>query len=204
MGLYERHVCPHLVELALGNRWVEGQRASLLEPVRGQVLEIGFGTGLNLPHYPKEVERLVVLDPAEGMHAKARQRLEASPVPIETHRLEAERLPFLNESFDEVVCTFTLCTIEDPVTALREVRRVLKPGGRLHLLEHVGSNRAATRRWQDRLNPVQNLFGSGCNINRDVEPLLDAAGFGEVSLERLVQPKTPSIYREHVRGRAVR
>lgn len=201
MGLYDRYVCPHLVELFLKNRWVEKQRAWLLEPLRGEVLEIGFGTGLNLPHYPASIERLVVLDPAEGMHARAQRRLSESPVPLEAHRLEAERLPFANESFDEVVCAFTLCTIPDPVQALAEVRRVLRPGGRLHLLEHVGSARPAVRRWQERLNPIQNALGGGCNIDRDVEPLLRSAGFEHLELERLVQPRSPSIYREHVRGR---
>lgn len=204
MGLYDRHVCPHLVELFLGNRWVEGQRAWLLEPLRGEVLEIGFGTGLNLPHYPGAVEKLVALDPAEGMHEKARRRLSKSPVPVESHRLEAERLPFADESFDEVVCTFTLCTIPDPVRALAEVRRVLRPSGRLHLLEHVGSEHVPVRRWQERLNPLQNALGGGCNIDRDVEPLLRRAGFEDVELERLRQPRSPSIYREHVRGRVRR
>jgi ubiquinone/menaquinone biosynthesis C-methylase UbiE len=203
--LYERHVCPFVTELALRGGPVRRQRAALLSEVEGRVLEIGFGTGLNLEHYARErVESLAVVDPAEGMHARAKERLAHSPIPVEVHAQSAERLPFADESFDAVVCTFTLCTIPDPVAAVAEVRRVLAPGGVLHLIEHVGSLDPKIRRWQDRLNPVQRVLGCGCNLNRDVDRILEAAGFEQPQLERFMQAKTPRLFREHVRGRVVK
>jgi ubiquinone/menaquinone biosynthesis C-methylase UbiE len=166
------------------------------------VLEIGFGTGLNLQHYTDRVERLDILDPAQGMHTRARERIAASPLQIRTHTLGAEQLPFDDGSFDAVVCTFTLCTIPDPVAAAAEVRRVLAPGAAFHVLEHVGSINPGVRRWQRRLNPVQRVLGCGCQLDRDLDRILEAAGFEAPELERIVQPKTPRIFREHVRGRA--
>ena len=204
MGLYERHLCPHLTELALRSGHVHKERRRLLAEVRGRVLEIGFGTGLNLQHYREGVERLDIVDPAEGMHARARERVAASGLPVHEHRLSAERLPFDDDQFDAVVCTFTLCTIPDPVAAAAEVRRVLRPGAAMHLLEHVGSLRPKVRRWQERLNPVQRVAGCGCNLDRDVDGILAAAGFREIVLERFDQPKTPALFREHVRGKAIK
>ena len=205
MGLYERHVCPPLTELILRSGHTHEQRARLLAGVGGRVLEIGFGTGLNLQHYDRSaVERLDVVDPAEGMHARARARVAASPLEVHSHVLGAERLPFDDDCFDAVVCTFTLCTIPDPVQAAVEVRRVLRPGAALHVLEHVGSIRPQVRRWQERLNPVQRLFGCGCNLDRDVDAILEAGGFAQRSIERFDQPKTLALYREHVRGTATK
>ena len=202
MGLYERHLCPPLTELFLRSGWVHKQRKRLLSQLEGRVLEIGFGTGLNLQHYPSAVRSLAILDPAEGMHQRARARIAASPLTIETHQLSAESLPFDDGEFDAVVCTFTLCTIPDPVAAAREVRRVLVPGGPMLVLEHVGSELPEVRAWQDRLNPIQNVFGCGCNLNRDIGPILEAAGFDDIELERIHAPKALKLFREQVRGRA--
>jgi ubiquinone/menaquinone biosynthesis C-methylase UbiE len=194
-----------LTEWALNNRWVGRHRRDLLAPVGGRVLEIGFGSGLNLPSYsPANVEELDILDPAEGMHAKARARIERAPFPIRPHAGSAESLPFEDDTFDAVVCTFTLCTISDPVCAARELRRVLKPGSALHLFEHVASASPAVRRWQDRLNPLQNVLGCGCNLNRDPDSILEAAGFGQRALLRLYEPRTPKIVREHLFGSATK
>jgi len=202
MGLYERHLCPPLTELFLSSGWVHKQRARLLAGVGGRVLEIGFGTGLNLGHYPDQVESLAIIDPGEGMHSRARARIDASSLSIETHKLGAESLPFADGEFDAVVCTFTLCTIGDPVAAASEMHRVLAPGAALLVLEHVGSEERGVRRWQDRLNPVQNVLGCGCNLNRDIEPILVGGGFEDVELERIHAPRAPKLFREHVRGRA--
>ena len=203
-GLYERHLCPHLTELVLRSGATHKQRRWLVSGLRGRVLEIGFGTGLNLEHYSPQVERLDILDPATGMHARARARIEASGLPIHSHELSAEGLPFADASFDAVVCTYTLCTIPDPVQACAEVRRVLRPGAALHLIEHVGALDPGRRRWQRRLNPLQRVFGCGCHLDREIEPILAAAGFGPVELERFEQPKTPGVFREHLRGRVPR
>lgn len=201
-SLYERYLCPPLTEFALRSGSIHKQRRRLLAEVRGRVLEIGFGTGLNLQHYTHAVERLDILDPAEGMHSKARGRIAASALPVHAHQLGAERLPFEDASFDAVVCTFTLCTIPDPVRACAEVLRVLVPGGRMHLLEHVGSQDPRTLAWQRRLNPVQQVLGCGCQLDRDPEAILGAAGFGELELERYEEPKTLPLLRSQMRGRA--
>lgn len=204
MGVYERWVCPQLTEWALNGSWVSDHRRALLAPIGGRVLEVGFGSGLNLRWYPPGVERLDLVDPAEGMHAKARRRLASAAIPVWTHPARAECLPFDDDAFDAVVCTFTLCSIPAPVRATEEMRRVLRTGGTLRLFEHVASRTPAIRTWQDRLNPVQNVLGCGCNLNRDPEQILGAAGFVDLQLERIEQPGTPRIVREHLIGHATK
>jgi ubiquinone/menaquinone biosynthesis C-methylase UbiE len=205
MGFYERFLCPHLTEWALDNSWVAGHRRALLEPVRGRVLEIGFGTGLNLQFYaPERVEAVDLVEPAAGMHAKARARLERAAFPITVHDAGAEALPFEDDTFDVAVCTFTLCTIPEPVRAAAELRRVLRPGGSLRIFEHVASVSPSVRRWQDRLNPIQNVLGCGCNLNREPHAILAQAGFAEQQLQRLFEPRTPKVVREHLLGHATK
>lgn len=203
MGLYERYICPTLTEWVLSNPWVEAHRRDLLAPLEGRVLEIGFGSGLNLPHYPASVRELDLVEPALGMHAKARRRLAAhadrGPA-VRVHEGRAEALPFSDATFDAVVCTFTLCTVSDPLQAVGEARRVLRPGGALRLFEHVASNNPSVRAWQDRLNPVQNVLGCGCNLNRDVEAVLVQGGFRDGDMRRIQEPRTPKLVREHLFG----
>ena len=202
MGLYERYICPHLTERALNNGWVKKHRQQLLASACGRGLELGFGTGLNLPFYPDGVESLDIVDPAEGMHAKARRRAESAPIEIRRHRLSAETLPFDDDTFDFVVSTFTLCTIADVAAAIREVRRVLVADGPFLVFEHVASISERTLRWQNRLNPIQNIVGCGCNLNRDVQGLLTAGGFAVDRVQRISEPRMPALVREHVLGAA--
>lgn len=203
MGLYERYLCPTLVEFALKSGHVKKERAKTLANVSGHILEIGFGTGMNLEHYPDAVRDLCVVEPAAGMNAKAHKRIAASDITIESHALGAEKLPFDDNDFDTVVCTFTLCTIADVSAALRETRRVLKPGGRFHFLEHVASENPGVLRWQNRLNPIQKIIGCGCHLNRDAEKLIREAGFEIAHFERFHMPKTPRLFSTTVRGLAV-
>ena len=168
----------------------------------GSVLEIGFGTGLNLPHYPKTVTSLIVLDPADLLPAKVARRIASASMPVEVMHLAAELLPFEASRFDCVVSTFALCTIPDPVAALREVRRVLKPGGTYLFLEHGRSDDARVAKWQDCLNPIQRVIGCGCNLNRPIDALIRQAGLNLEQVERFQLSGVPRIVGELYRGRA--
>jgi len=181
---YARHVLPYLIDLACGIKPVKEQRRKLVPLAHGRVLEIGIGTGLNLEHYDKAgVDQIVGLDPGLEMHRLARKRVEKAGLTVELVGLSAEKIPFDDASFDSIVVTYSLCTIPDPVAALREMRRVLKPGGRLIFCEHGLAPEASVRRWQDRLTPMWSKIAGGCHLNRDVRALLEAAGFHSVDME---------------------
>lgn len=175
---YERHVLPYLLDFACGLPVVAAQRRKVIPQAAGRVLEIGIGTGLNLPFYDKQkVRSLVGIDPAEQMHRLARRRSERAGLPVELLPLSADRLPLASASFDCVVCTFTLCTVPDPPAALAEMRRVLRPGGTLLLAEHGLAPEPQVARWQHRLEPYWSRIAGGCHLTRDVPRLLDDAGF---------------------------
>jgi ubiquinone/menaquinone biosynthesis C-methylase UbiE len=179
-------------------------RETLLQPASGEVLEIGFGTGLNLPHYPATVTRLSVVDPAILLPAKVSRRVAAAPYPIRTVHVSAECLPFPERQFDTVVSTWTLCTIPHPALSLREIGRVLKPAGRFVFLEHGRSSDRKIAAWQDRLNPLQNLIGCGCNLNRQIDRLITESGLKIVHLDRFSMQGVPRVAGEMYRGAAVR
>ncbi len=178
-------------------------RMELLESAGDQVLEIGLGTGLNLPHYPNTVSRLCAVDPFPLLPDRLAARSEAVPFPIEISHISAERLPYDDRTFDCVVSTWTLCTIPDPVTALREVRRVLRADGRFLFLEHGRSDEATIAAWQDRLNPLQRMIGCGCNLNRKIDQLIEQAGLTMQQLERFKMRSVPRLGGEMYRGTAV-
>lgn len=189
MNLYDRYLLPTLIDLLCGIKPVQRQRAKIVPLARGRVLEIGIGTGRNLPFYDKShLQQLYGLDPALQMHHKARQRMQAAGLQVEMLDLPAEKIPMPDASFDTVVSTFTLCTIPDAVTALREMRRVLKPGGRLLFCEHGTAPDASVRRWQDRLTPLWKPIAGGCHLNRDIPALLREAGFQIDEMEQLYLP----------------
>jgi ubiquinone/menaquinone biosynthesis C-methylase UbiE len=186
---YERHVLPYLIDLACGIRPVRRQRRKVVPLASGRVLEIGIGTGLNLEHYDKSrLEQLVGIDPGVDMHRLARKRMARAGLDVEIVPLSAERLPFDDASFDTVLVTYTLCTIPDPVAALREMRRVLRPGGRLLFCEHGRAPDESVRRWQDRLTPLWSRLAGGCHLNRDIPALLRAAGLRSDDTETLYLP----------------
>lgn len=186
---YERHILPYLIDMACGIGPVKKQREKIVPLAAGRVLEIGIGTGLNLPHYDvHRVDRVIGLDPGTEMHRLARKRLEGTGLTVELVGLSAERIPYEDASFDCVLVTFSLCTIPDPVAALREMRRVLKPGGKLLFCEHGRAPDASVARWQDRLTPVWSKFAGGCHLNRDIPALLDEAGFVCEHLQTMYLP----------------
>ncbi|MCC2636426.1 MAG: ycgJ [Moraxellaceae bacterium] len=186
---YERHLLPYLIDMACGIGPVKKQREKIVPLAHGRVLEIGIGTGLNLPHYDAtRVDHIVGLDPGTEMHSLARKRLEATGLAVELVGLSAERIPYGDATFDSVLVTFSLCTIPDPVAALREMRRVLKPQGRLIFCEHGRAPDASVARWQDRLTPVWSKFAGGCHLNRDIPALLEQAGFVCEDLQTMYLP----------------
>ena len=189
MNLYDRYLLPTLIDLLCGIKPVQRQRAKIVPRAQGRVLEIGIGTGRNLPFYDKSrLTQLYGLDPAAQMHPKARQRMLAAGLEVELLELPAEKIPMLDASFDTVITTFTLCTIPDAVAALREMRRVLKPGGRLLFCEHGTAPDASVRRWQDRLTPLWKPLAGGCHLNRDIPALLREGGFHIDDMEQLYLP----------------
>lgn len=181
---YDRHLLPYLVDLACSLRAVRRQRRKVVPLARGRVLEVGIGTGLNLEHYDKaRIERLVAIDPGLEMHPLAQKRAARAGLTIELVGLSAEKLPFDADAFDTVLVTYALCTIPDPLAALREMRRVLKRGGRLVFCEHGLAPDASVQRWQHRLTPLWARVAGGCHLDRNVPALLSEAGFRSVDLQ---------------------
>ena len=176
MSFYHHYLYPRLIDLALSNRAYRKPRARTLAPSRGRILEIGFGTGINLQYYPSTVQRIEAIDPDLDLDRYSQPRIESSRIDVDFHHLDAEHLPFEDEQFDTVVSTLTLCSIPDVAHALGEVRRVLKPGGQFLFLEHGLAPDAAIARWQDRLAPMWKPIGGGCHLNRPMRQLVAATG----------------------------
>lgn len=186
---YERHLLPYLLDFACGLRPVWRQRHKLIPLAKGRVLEIGIGTGLNLEHYDRtQVETLVGLDPGVEMHRLARKRALKSGISVELVGLSAERIPFDAETFDTVLVTYSLCTIPDPAAALKEMRRVLKPGGQLIFCEHGLAPEPSVQAWQHRITPLWSKLAGGCHLDRDIPALLREAGFQSRDMQTMYLP----------------
>lgn len=178
MQFYDQHILPYLIDFACGMGHVMKTRSQVVPQARGRVLEIGIGTGLNLGFYDAQnVSAIVGVDPAAQMQGMARQRAAGIAIPVEMIALELGQIQAEDASFDSIVCTFTLCTIPDPIAALQEMRRVLKPGGKLLFAEHGRAPDHKVRLWQDRLTPLWKPLAGGCHLNRDIPALLKAGGF---------------------------
>lgn len=177
MGFYDDRVLPRLMNLMMANAGVTLEREKALAGVSGEVLEVGFGSGHNLPWYPAGVRKLVAIDPSRAGAKLARERIANAAFPVELMPVPAEELGAPDQSFDSVVSTFTLCTIPRPAVALEQMRRVLKPDGKLFIVEHGLSGDPGVQRWQHRLNGIQRFMCGGCNLNRDIRRLVSEAGF---------------------------
>jgi SAM-dependent methyltransferase len=183
VGWYRDHVLPRMANVMLGLREFVPLRQRVASGLEGDVLEIGFGSGLNVPHYPPEVRKVCAVDPATVGRKLAGDRLAASPVPVEFVGLDGEELPLEDASIDHVLTTWTLCTIADLDRALAEVHRVLRPGGALHFLEHGRSPDPNVARWQDRLTPLQRRVHGGCHLNREIDAFVRRSGLELTRLE---------------------
>jgi ubiquinone/menaquinone biosynthesis C-methylase UbiE len=184
MNLYERYVLPWLIHLAMRNTVATAERARFVPLASGTVLEVGVGSGLNLPFYGPKVERLYALEPSRELWRMARRRVREANFPVEYRPDPAERIPLDDASADTVVTTWTLCTIPDPAHALGEMKRVLKPEGRLIFVEHGRAPEPGVRGWQDRLSPLWRRVAGGCHLNRPIDELIRGAGFHVGQLEQ--------------------
>jgi ubiquinone/menaquinone biosynthesis C-methylase UbiE len=193
MGFYSKHILPRLIDALMDNDRFGDERTKTLKDVHGDVLEIGFGTGLNLAHYPEGIRKITAIDSNAGMGSRAGKRIRDSGLEVDSRCLNGEQLPFENASFDSVVCTWTLCSIPDAGRALRECTRVLRPGGRFFFVEHGRADSPSVRKWQDRLTPLQKLIGGGCHLNRPMDALVRDNGFQVETLEKFYLRGEPKI-----------
>ena len=203
MGFYDEHILPRVINCACGTKPIKKQRDKIVPRASGTVLEIGIGTGMNLPHYdPKRVHKVIGLDPSEKSWELAGQRAAHLDFDVEFIGLPGEEIPLADASVDTVLVTFALCTIPDPIAALKGMARVLRPDGRLLFCEHGQAPDIGVRKWQDRINPVWRPLFGGCNLNRDIPRLLSSGGFEVLDMEQMYLPGTPKFAGFNVWGDA--
>ena len=203
MNLYERYLLPRLIHLAMRNKAATAERAKFVPRASGTVLEVGAGSGLNLPFYGPKVRALFALDPSLELWKIARSRVARAPFPVEVLAASAERIPLGDMTVDTVVTTWTLCTIPKPADALAEMRRVLKPDGELIFVEHGRSPDQRVLAWQDRLDPMWTRVAGGCHLNRPIDALIVDAGFRVTQIERAYS-RAPKTFSYLYKGRAQR
>lgn len=191
MGIYSNYIFPRVLNSFMSSGQFKKQRKKLLESVGGEILEIGFGTGLNLEFYPEHVRKITAIDPNAGMNQVAQRNIRKSGIEVDSRVLSGENLPIEDRSFDTVVCTWTLCSIPDAQRALREVRRVLRPGGRFFFVEHGLAPDPAVQKWQHRLTPIQKVIGDGCHLNRPIDQMVTGEGFELSEMETFYMPGAP-------------
>jgi ubiquinone/menaquinone biosynthesis C-methylase UbiE len=183
MGFYNDRILPHVINLAMRNRELGPYRERVLSQAQGRVLEIGIGSGLNLPLYGPRVDAILGLDPAARLIAMAQDAANRSKIPVTLINASAQAIPIDRASIDTLVTTWTLCSIPDAGAALQEMRRVLKPGGQLLFVEHGSAPEENVRKWQNRLTPVWKRIGGGCHLNRPIRALIEDAGFRMIRLD---------------------
>jgi ubiquinone/menaquinone biosynthesis C-methylase UbiE len=203
MGFYGDRILPHIVDKACGAKVTQPLRERVCAELIGDVLEIGFGSGNNVAFYPSTITTLTAIEPSDTAWRIAGKRVSASPVRIKRGHLDAQRMPFPDASFDSALSTWTLCTVPDPVAALHEIRRVLKPGGPLHFVEHGLAPDPKVQRWQHRMNGMQRRMFGGCNLNRPIVALIERAGFTVTDVDEFYEKGGPKFVAADSLGTAV-
>ncbi|BAY63894.1 type 11 methyltransferase [Calothrix brevissima NIES-22] len=203
MGFYSHFIAPRLIDAAMSSPTLSAYRREILANVTGEVLEIGFGSGVNLSYYPEHLQKLITVDANPTINKLAQKRIQSSQIQVDNRVLNSENLPMADNTFDSVVSTFCLCSIANVSQAINEIYRVLKPGGRYFFLEHGLSDEANIQVWQHRLNPLSQVIGDGCNINRNIRQLV-AAQFANLTVEQFYIPKIPKISGYLYKGVAVK
>lgn len=203
MGFYREQILPRMINVMCGDKNSEPHRRRVCAGLTGDVIEIGFGSGLNVPFYPAGVTNVVAVDPSEVAWRLADRRVTSSPIAVQWAGLDGQSLPLPDDSYDSALSTWTLCTIPDVAATLAELRRVLKPGGTLHFVEHGLAPDEAVRRWQRRLDPIEQRLLGGCRLTLPVEDTINAAGFTVTDLDSFYQHGAPKFGGAYTLGVAV-
>jgi len=203
VGIYNDRVVPRIIDKACGMKAMRRHRERVCAGLSGDVIEIGFGTGLNIPYYPATVTKVSAIEPADLGWELAEKRLAAATVPIERSGLDGQSLPFPDDTFDAALSTWTMCTIPDVDAALHELHRVLKPGATLHFVEHGLAPDEKVQRWQHRFDPLQQRLFGGCHLNRPIVELVEHAGFTVTQVDEFYEKGAPKMFAADSLGVAV-
>ena len=194
MGFYSNVIIPFFYDYSMDSKKInEGRKSILSRIAEEEILEIGLGTGINLKFYPQNVKKIIGVDVNGGMIQQAQKKITNGRIEIELINQSSESLPFPDNTINSVVSTYTLCSIKEINLALKEIHRVLKPDGKYYFLEHGLADNPKTQKWQHRLNPLQNIWADGCNLNRDMKSLIANAGFNIIEMKNYYMKRDPKI-----------
>jgi len=204
MSIYNNYIFPYLLDFGMSRAVLQKHRRDLLSKVKGNILEIGFGSGINLQFYPVDVQKIIIVEPNQALSSMAKKRIELSKIMVESYNQTADSLPFSDNTFDTVVSTYTLCSIKNIDNALSEIHRVLRTNGQFLFLEHGLSLDPSVQRWQNRLNSINKAIADGCNLNRNIKKLIELHELRISELDTFYLEKTPKIAGYNYKGIAIK